>query len=297
MKQLFLAWLLICPALLFSQSNPEPFDLSSGSYTFFEWSASSPAGTYPNNMIFHTTKSRDPKLEDEMNADWTLAYNLTSRSRIIGLEDNGFAFQNTSGVQEDGNYLGAALLSLNASSRKDIRIEWIGRTVAPGDRTYKIVLQYRIGDEGEFITLPSEYIMVFDVGDYKLLPPITLPQECNDKPLVQVRWKYCHVETGMSGTRPALGVDNIVVTSSYYASVENARDDAFQLIGRELQFVSNGERYESVEIFDVLGNSVLSQSLADFQFSRMDLSALQSGVYIAIAKNRNKFISKKLLLN
>lgn len=295
MKKILLALLLLVPISLLSQSNPSAYKLSDGNYSFLSWSSDATAGTYPNNMMFHTTKVRDPKLEDEMDSDWNLAYNLSSRSRIIGLGELGFAFQNTSGVQEDGNYMGAALLSLDASGRGNISIEWIARTISPGDRTYKIVLQYRIGSQGAFTTLPSEYTMVFSAGDFKLMPITVLPDECNGKPLVQVRWKYCYVETGMTGTRPALAVDNILVSSTEFSSIADATINDFYIFGRNLK-LNNFSLNDKIEIYDLLGNKVFAKDLTTSQ-ETLDLSSLNKGYYIVALISENRIVSRKVVLD
>jgi hypothetical protein len=138
--------LCACTLALWAQSNPTPFDLSSGNYSLTEWDPNSPAGTYPPNMYFHRSNVQDPQLADEMTTDYTGAYNLTSGTRINGLGTDGFSFLNTA---TNGN-LGAAVLALNTTGRVNIQVSWVGGTVATGAREYRIRLQYRIGTTGSF---------------------------------------------------------------------------------------------------------------------------------------------------
>ncbi|MGB9771142.1 MAG: immunoglobulin domain-containing protein [Candidatus Kapaibacteriota bacterium] len=210
----------------FSQlTYPAPFDLSSGNYSFTEWSATNPAGTYPTSMIFHRTSTQDPLLETEMTTNYTGAYNLTSGSRINGLGTNGVSFVNTS---TNGN-IGAAVLALNTTNRTNIQVTWTGgfvKIAGTTTREYRIRLQYRIGDSGSFQDVtdnngnPVEYIYNEYVGhpNPTILPPhsstftVTLPANAEDQPVVYLRWKYYFLGSG-SGNRPELRIDDIYVTS------------------------------------------------------------------------------------
>lgn len=205
--------LLVLGREALTQSDPTPFDLSSGDYSFTEWAATNPAGTYPPNMIFHRSNVQDPQLADPMTTDYTGAYNLTSGTRINGLGVDGFSFLNTA---TNGN-LGAAVLALNTTGRVNIQVSWTGGTVATGAREYRIRLQYRIGTSGSFSDVlvggqPVEYIASQTAGHAQTFGPITLPAVVENQPVVQLRWKYYYVP-GATGTRPQLRVDDISVTS------------------------------------------------------------------------------------
>lgn len=284
-----LFFIIIVASNIQAQTNPSPFPLSNGFYSFTSWSPDAPAGTYPPNMMFHQTSIKDPKLSDEMQSDWLLAYNLSSRSRYLGLNELGFAFQNTSNPQdEDGAYLGAALLSLNASGRSSLQVKWTGRTIAAADRTYRIVLQYRIGESGEFISLPSEYSMSLEMNHSTEMPQITLQSECNNQPIVQLRWKYYYVESAVTGTRPQLAVDDILVTSSIYDSVEEGGQE-FEIYGNILKI--HGD-YSSFKIYDFLGN-VLHTS-CEYSNS-IDISHLASAPYLLVVSYGNTLKTYKFI--
>lgn len=195
------------------QTNPTPFNLSSGTYAMTAWDAANPAGTYPPNMLFHRSNVQDPQLADEMVTDYTGAYNLTSGTRINGLGTDGFSFLNTA---TNGN-LGAAVLALNTTGRVNIQVTWTGGTVATGAREYRIRLQYRIGTTGSFTDVlvggqPVEYVASSTAGHAQTFGPITLPAALENQPVVQLRWKYYYVPPA-TGTRPQLRVDDIIVTS------------------------------------------------------------------------------------
>jgi hypothetical protein len=204
---------------------PTPFDLSTGNYAFTEWSSTNPAGTYPTSMIFHRSSTQDPLLSTEMTTNYTLAYNLTSGSRINGLGTNGVSFVNTG---TNGN-LGAAVLALNTINRTNIQVTWTGgfvKIAGTTSREYRIILQYKIGDSGNFQNVtdqngnPVEYVYNEYVNhpNPTILPPnsrtftVTLPPEVEDQPVVYLRWKYYFLGSG-SGNRPELRIDDIYVQS------------------------------------------------------------------------------------
>ena len=197
--------------------NPTAFDLSIGSYSLTNWPASSSAGTYPSNMIFHRSGTQDPGLAVEMDANYTQAYNLTSGTRINGLDADGFSFVNTDTL---GN-LGAAVVAINTTGNINVRVSWVGGTVTAtdGDRVYKIRLQYRIGASGTWTDVagPVEYTSS-TTGHSASFGPTTLPSEVNNKSVVQVRWKYYSFSSVSGGTRPILRVDEITISSTTVTS-------------------------------------------------------------------------------
>jgi hypothetical protein len=204
----------------FSVNAPEPYALArSGPYQLPEWNENQPAGTYPPHMMFYQSTMADPELADPADTPWTLPYNLTSRSRINGLDSDGFSFLNTGNAQEaDGaGFLGAAVLALDTSERSNIQVTWTGGTVAPNSRAYGIRLQYRVGDTGPFEDVLDsvggvvEYLRSNLAGHSMVLGPVTLPSDANDQPLVEVRWKYHHL-SGESGSRAQLRVGAIHIT-------------------------------------------------------------------------------------
>ncbi|NLY43447.1 MAG: hypothetical protein GX066_05670, partial [Clostridiaceae bacterium] len=158
-----------------------------------------------------------PGLEDEMTAPYcneeALAYRNTRRTRMNGLNEDGVAFINTG----RGADLGAAVLALNTTGMKNVKVSWTGGTVLPNSRIYAIILQYRVGKTGPFINVmqdgkPVEYVRNETEGHSQRFSDILLPEEVNDKPHVELRWKYYIKEQG-SGARAQLRLDDIFVTA------------------------------------------------------------------------------------
>lgn len=265
--------------------NPDPFDLSEGSYEFNYWSPEEPEWSYPPHMVFQQTRMDDPKLADEMTDPYHIPYidgdnneyheddqdkigfpyMLTGRTRINGLEDDGISFINTG----RGRDLGAAVLAVQTTGRKNITVTWTGGTIIPNSRTYHIRLQYRIGKERNFIDVidngePVEYVRNEVPGHAEIIGPVVLPAETEDQPYVQIRWKYYFTGERLDpdiGRRDMLRLDNIVVESQSSAEIPE--------VSRVLQNYPNPFnstttiRYElaslstvRIEIFNSLGQRV-----------------------------------------
>ncbi len=203
---------------------PAPHILSSGPYYFNEWPADAPAATYPSNMIFEQTSTEDPALTVPMDSYWVLPYDFDSRSRVNGLGTDGFAFINTANAQDhpEAGFLGSALLALDTRGEEGISVTWRAGTVLPNSRVYNLRLQYRIGDSGPFLDvldevgMPVEYLRNPTPGHTEVIGPVLLPAETEDRPLVQLRWKYYYTGVRLdpeSGQRSQLRIDEILVSS------------------------------------------------------------------------------------
>lgn len=200
--------------------KPPPHDLSAGPYVFPGWDPASAAGTYPDHMVFEQTSPADPGLLAEMDGFWELPYDLTSRSRINGLGADGVGFINTGNVQAlpGAGYLGSALLALDTRGQSHIQVSWTGGTILPNSRSYGLRLQYRVGDSGGFSDLLDEngevveYVRHEVAGHSETMGPVLLPEELEDQPYVQLRWKYYFIE-GESGPRAQLRLGDVRVTS------------------------------------------------------------------------------------
>ena len=210
------------------QTNPTPYILSNGNYSFTQWDNTNPALTYPANMIFHTTTMLDAPIDANFDADWTAEYNLTSSARFEGAGTNGIAMVNTSTTNSGQGFVGEVVLALDATNRTQIEVGWTGAFMdieGSTSRVYAIRLQYRIGETGNWNDVYdglgnieeynfSDYTMTgaLTPPDVKVFNPITLPSEVDNQPVVQLRWVYFQKVSG-SGYRPRLRVDEISVMS------------------------------------------------------------------------------------
>ena len=201
---------------------PAPFDLGSRDYSLSQFDHATPAGSYPRNMVFRQTSANAPGLGAEMDSNWTLPYNLDDGHRVRGLDDQGFSFVNSlppQGSDNAGN-MGSALLALKTTGVNHIKVRWIGSTVAPNNQVYAIRLQYRVGTEEPFQDVPNsagdpvEYIRHSTADHFEVLGPVELPARADNRPEVQLRWKYYYIDTGVSNPGAELRVDEILVQAS-----------------------------------------------------------------------------------
>ncbi len=327
---LFILYTIILSA---QTSAPVPYDLSNGAYRLLSWDSSSavnPAGTYPPNMVFHQSGKTDPLLEDEMDSDWKCGYNLNTRSRINGLGDGGFSFCNTGQVQDstvcDGaGYAGDAVLALRTVNHKNINVSWIAGFVSistNGSRQYCIRLQYRLGNSGSFydVTDSAGNLVEYNYSGYINQSPaqphdtsfsIILPDETNDKILVQLRWKYYYLPSDTSsGARPKLKVDDIIVSGEIINGVNDVTNNGTFISSIipnpasseiELKIISNRMKKINVKVANLLGYEVLNQ-FADLNegenIIKINLSqtGLTHGVYNCCIKNDESFDCRKIIL-
>lgn len=218
--------------------------LELGDYTFTSWSPNNPFGTYPPNMKIWTHAVTDPTLNTTYVADYNCRYNLTARSRFVGEGENGISMVNTgnsqftgicdgtdtlqvSGDVDPNGRAGAIILSLNSTNTKNIDVAWTGRTIFKNSRVYNLTLQYKIGDP----TQANENWQNIDQNatytsgeDNESLALVTrLPEECNDKEFLYLRWVYNYVSG--TGARAQLGLDDITVKGDKLNSVSNFKLD------------------------------------------------------------------------
>ena len=218
-----------------AQTLPTTFDLAGGSYSFTTWASSSSSGTYPANMYFHTVTAEPTSLStSDGAADWTCAYNLSSRSRILGKDASGVSFIGTSSAQFNNCSSGTAtkfpayaVVGLKTTGRSSVQVSWTGGTVTVGDgngtpsnpRVWKLRLQYRVGGSGSWtdVSGPVEYTSSTSVGSSSF-GPTTLPAGCENQSAVYLRWAYFQSAAGNGGTRPEIRLDEITVSSSSASS-------------------------------------------------------------------------------
>ncbi|WP_461131795.1 CotH kinase family protein [Spirosoma aerophilum] len=201
-------------------ANPRSFNLLTCNYTLTGWPSTAAAGTYPANMQLVTMSQTDPPLTATVADTVTGVYNLTSGTRINGLGASGFSFINTGGGTPGftGSALGGALLALRTTGLTQASIQWVGGTVTPNPRQYRIRLRYRIGNSGVFTDLldgsnnPVEYVRNATAGHSQLIGPVALPANLLNRPYIQLLWQYYWTGVGSSGARDQLRIDDIVIS-------------------------------------------------------------------------------------
>ncbi|RYF75891.1 MAG: spore coat protein CotH [Cytophagaceae bacterium] len=210
-------------------AKPLPFTLTSGDYRFENWSSTATAGTYPPNMYFVGLNQADPTLTATFALADTLkgVYNLTSGTRINGLNANGISLINTGGGNPGypASALGGIVLALRTTGVNVAYVQWTGGTVTPNPRQYRIRLRYRVGDTGVFQDFldgnnnPVEYLRNSLAGHSQVIGPVMLPATLLDKPYIQLLWQYYYTGVGTSGARDQLRLDNVIISRDYCQSL------------------------------------------------------------------------------
>lgn len=219
-----LTFMLVGSVVMNGQSNPAPFDLNAGSYSFTTWNNTQAAGTYPPSMVFHQAPIIDQPLGTAPVADYNCAYNLTSGARINGLGVSGVQFLNTGTLVCNCAFVGSAVLALNTTNRAQVNVSFVAQQMpGQGQRVHGLRLEYRIGSTGAWLPVirngaPVELVTVNTASSTATWPEqtftATLPTVCENQALVQVRWFYYQVPAFSSGSRPPVRLDEISVTSN-----------------------------------------------------------------------------------
>ena len=215
--------------VMHGQSNPLPFDLNAGSYSFTTWANTQAAGTYPPSMVFHQAPVIDQPLGTAPSADYNCAYNLTSGARVNGLGTAGIQFINTGTLVCNCAFVGSAVVAVNTTNRAQVNVSFVAQQMpGQGQRVHGLRLEYRIGSTGAWLPVirngaPVELVTVNTSSSTATWPEQTftamLPTVCENQPLVQLRWFYYQVPAFASGSRPPVRLDEIAITSNAIAGV------------------------------------------------------------------------------
>ncbi len=204
---------------------PEAAALRHGGFSFREWDPNHPENVYPAHMLFLQSDVDDPGADAPLLYPYYIAhddyhandadkigfpYQLTGRTRLNGLGDDGIAFINTG----RGRDLGGALLALDTRELQAVTASWLAGTLLPNARVYGIRLQYRTSLEAPFTDVlvdgqPAVYVRDVE-GHTQAFGPVPLPDDALGQPYVQVMWRYFHI-SGTSGSRAQLRLDEIAV--------------------------------------------------------------------------------------
>lgn len=271
-----------------AQTNPLPITIQSGAaYTLNSWDSTQAAMTYPPGMMFHMASILDPGLDTPMTRDYIAAYNLTTQTRVMGRGADGFAFINTS-TARDGGYLGAAVLSFNASSlttQQQLFLSFQARTWVRNFRPYAFRVQYRTdatstwSDVTNLASQPMEYVA--DSLNTWASFGFPLPSTLIGKPFAQIRWKYYFIPgTGATGARPLMGLDDIkleAITSTSIHEQTSPEVNVWPNPGTgDLHF---NQEVRQIEVFSLQGQWLGTHQLpaSSRQFS---LNGLKNGLYL-----------------
>ncbi|AYN04995.1 T9SS-dependent choice-of-anchor J family protein [Flavobacterium sp. 140616W15] len=177
---------------------------------------------------------------------------LTAGGSASSASGNIYNFENKIGFLNTGSADFAIGFAFITTGQKAIKVKYdimtirnpygTGTGTTLPSRINEMVLQYRVGTTGVFTSLlPTAYRnnTVGQIDKGVVIPQnlksieVILPEECNDKSIVQIRW--ISREDSGSGTRPSFAISNIniqqdlfpPVNSVDYPKIDNVLSDEF----------------------------------------------------------------------
>lgn len=152
--------------------------------------------------------------------------NLIANSTASTTSGNVHNYNGKIGFLNTGSLDLSLVLALDTSSKQNINVSYNAMTIrnpygdGTNNRINEITLQYRVGTSGTFTTLTGvEYQNNTTLQNTAVTTPqnvvnksITLPSECDNQPVVQIRWVSRQVSG--NGSRPSFAIDDISVTGS-----------------------------------------------------------------------------------
>lgn len=292
----------------FPYTNPRPHDLSREDFTLDQWDSNEEAGTYPEHTVFHQTFTMNPGEKTQMSGDWTLPYDLDQTSRIVGLGRDGIGFRNTGAVKDTigAGFVGSAVVALDATNRKNLKVSWTGETLDAADQHYALRLQYRTSPFEPFRDVKKsnrravQYFRDPLEGKEKRFEDIELPDKLDRTNYFQLQWRYHHV-TGESGKGPLMRLDDIKVSSR---PIFHSEEDEAILYPNpnsgdfSIDFQDPLKEPSTLSIFNVQGGKVKDMDLKEDR-KRVkidDMVDLKEGVYLLRIYNNQQNFTLRMLL-
>ncbi|MCI5715153.1 MAG: hypothetical protein MR279_00835, partial [Bacteroidales bacterium] len=119
-------------------------------------------------------------------------------------------------AENDKGSSARVILNLSTLNREEVTIDWQHYCGATKKSSWVVKLQYRISESGEWIDVKDSRSRncEFYTGkraSTRNFSKIVLPQECNNRPLVQLSWKLSRVKG--RGVAPKIQTRNIKISS------------------------------------------------------------------------------------
>jgi len=290
----FLSFFYCFSASLFAQTMPtpqtsfpytqnfdglitNPTDYPSG---FQGWTASSPS-SLPTPSAFTTNGT--------MTGDKTLSAGGSASTSSGGI----YNFDGKIGFLNAGSFLDLSIgLSLKTTDNFGVQVTYDAMVirnptgVSSTTRINELVLQYRVGSTASFTTLPSTAYVnnsVQKIGandtsaQNSQVIKVTLPAECDNQPLVQIRWIARQVSG--SGSRPSFAIDNIDIRSDILAPIsESGYPKADNILSESFDFSNKiDEVGKTYYVLLASGSATPNATQIKNGLDANDSAALQSG--------------------
>jgi len=191
----------------------------------------------------------------------------------------------------------AIVFAFDATGKSSIQVKYDAMTIRNpygttisgtySDRINKMVLQYRIGTSGEFTSLPlSLYenntvsrILAEDNPQNLITIKVNLPLECNNQPIVQIRW-VSRQDTG-AGSRPSFAIDNVDIQEDVFAPINIlGYPKTANILGESFDFINKIDEVGKTYYVLLPGGSA-EPTVAQIKAGQDSngTAALQSGVF------------------
>jgi len=215
MKKIYL-FILLITIKLFSQTIPSPHILSYGDFTFNGFTSGT-ITNYPESMQGWSFSSEpQSQITSNPSSNRTLVHSGSAFTTGSIRNEGSLGISILSSGTGNAN-LGAIAVSINTLGQQDIKVDWfiaeMGNPGANGDRSCAVVLQYKIGEDGNWTTIEDTLYITNFLRSLGLTPSqefsIILPGETNNQELVQLRWIY--YMNGGSGSRDRIRLNNLLI--------------------------------------------------------------------------------------
>ena len=226
---------LFIATIIIAQTNPTAQSLP---YTENFSSLTSGVTTYPAGWLGWNVATAP-------GATYNTAAPIADRALVAGTASsttgNVYNYVEKIGFLNSGSVDLSLVLALNTSGQSGIQVDYDIMTIrnpydgSTNTRINEVTLQYRVGTSGTFTTLTGiEYQNNTTLQTTAVTTPqnlqsksITLPAECNNQAVVQVRWISRQISG--AGSRPSFAIDNIAVNGGGAPAFSvSAGTDAFE---------------------------------------------------------------------
>ncbi|WP_456314920.1 choice-of-anchor J domain-containing protein [Pseudomonas shirazensis] len=226
-----LSFFYCCSGNLFAQTMPAPQALPY-EQDFSGVGASSTE--YPAGFKLWTT-ALAPGSEYNTNGTLVADRALVASSTAATNSGNFHNYNGKIGFLNNGSLDLAIGFAINATNKNGIQVQYDAMTIRNpygtgtgtgySDRINEMVLQYRVGTTAAFKILSETAYQNNDVAQITaIVTPqnlktikVTLPQECDNEPIVQIRW--ISKQNSGGGSRPSFAIDNLKISADAVAPV------------------------------------------------------------------------------
>ncbi len=242
----FLSFFYFLSGNLFAQTMPEKQPLP---YTQdFSFAASETA--YPDGFQGWTANIF-PGSAFNTNAVVVADRPLIANSTAATNSGNFHNYNGKIGFLNNGDLDLTIAFAFDATGQKAIQVQYDAMTIrnpyngSNNTRINEMILQYRVGSASPFVSLLSTaYSNTSDTQTGATTSPqnekkikLTLPAECDNQPVVQIRWISRQVSG--SGSRPSFAIDNIDIRSDILAPVsETGYPKADNILSESFDFLN-----------------------------------------------------------